>query len=58
MSPYQYRIIVWIAGEQRMVLCSVSTADMVAEVLRTLCRADNPEYTRIEVELYRPVGGI
>lgn len=50
-AGHHYRIFVYLAGETRMLLCTVFSADAVAAVLRTLCAADQPEYTRLEVEM-------
>lgn len=54
---YHYRIYVFLAGETRMLLCTVESPEAVGSVLVTLCRADHPEYTRIEVEMTRPLPG-
>lgn len=55
MKEYQYRIYVYLAGETRMQLCEVGSPEAVAAVISTLCRVDNPAYTRLEVELFQPV---
>lgn len=55
MKDYQYRIYVYLAGETRMQLCEVSSPEAVAAVISTLCRVDNPAYTRLEVELFKPM---
>lgn len=55
---YNYRVSVWLAGDTKMLLCTVSSPEAVAAVIKTLCRAEKPEYTRLEVELFKPVEGI
>lgn len=50
---YSYRIFVYLAGETRMLLCTVESPESVGAVLTTLCRAERPEYQRVEVELCR-----
>ena len=58
MSGWHFRIILWLVGDTQMTLCTVLTPDAVADVLRVLCSVANPEYTRIEVVIFRPVGGV
>lgn len=53
---FSYRIYVYLAGDTQMLLCTVESPESVGEVLTTLCRADRPEYQRIEVELTRRIG--
>lgn len=55
---YHYEIYVWLSGDQRMLLCTVESAEGVASVLRTLCSAERPAFQRIEVQLCRPLGGV
>lgn len=58
MTAYRFQIWVYLAGETRMLLCTVESADAVGAVLTTLCGAAHPEYSRIEVELCRLSGGV
>lgn len=55
VKDYQYRIYVYLAGETKMQLCEVSSPEAVAAVISTLCRVDAPAYTRLEIELFKPL---
>lgn len=52
---HHYRIYVYLAGDTKMLLCTVSSPEAVGSVITTLCRAEQPEYQRVEIEIYEPV---
>lgn len=57
MTPYCFRIHVYLSGDTKYLLCTVETADAAAEIVRMLCGVARPEYQRIEVEISRMAMG-
>jgi hypothetical protein len=48
---YEYRIYVFLAGDTRMQLCTVYTAEAAGALVASLCGASRPCYARIEIEI-------
>lgn len=55
MSGCHYHIYVYLQGDTRMLLCTVESVSSVASVVAMLIGADHPEFTRVEVEIFRPI---
>lgn len=55
---YHFRIFVYLAGDAKYHLCTVESPESAAAVIAALCRAERPEFMRLEVELFRPTPGI
>lgn len=51
MESREFRVMVVLPGNAEMQLCSCTTANMAAEVIRVLCDADKPAFTRVIVEI-------
>lgn len=54
---YEYRVYVYLSGDQRMLLCTCDDPDNVTAVIHSLCSASRPGYARIEVEIAPPGNG-
>ena len=52
---YHYKIHIYLSGDVKYCLCTVESPEAVASVVATLCRADRPEFTKLEVELCQPI---
>jgi hypothetical protein len=48
---YEYRIVVYLAGDTPMQLCTVDTAEMAGAVVSMLCGVDHPGYGRLEIQI-------
>lgn len=51
MESREFRIIVTLPGNAEMQLCGCKRAEEAAEVIRVLCDADKPAFTRVIVEI-------
>ena len=51
MSEYHYRILLVIAGGTQFHICTVESPEAVGSVLVTLCKAEQPQFTQVIVEL-------
>lgn len=48
---YEYRIIVYLAGDTPMHLCTVDTAEGAGAIVASLCGASRPHWSKIEVQI-------
>lgn len=51
MEAREFRILVMLPGNAEMQLCSCNDVAAAAEVVRVLCDADKPAFTRVIVEI-------
>ena len=54
MSEYHYRITLVIAGGTQFHICTVESPEAVGSVIAALCRAEQPQFTQLLVELCPP----